>query len=150
MSTELYQGYLDTNYIREKAGFKGDSRVTDKEINTKLKTAETIINDKTNLSWIPYVGATDNPPDKIKTICELLAVALIRNNYPDQTDTWKKQYDLAMMLLNDFMQTNTQAQASGTGETFLSDQNADTNNPDAEPYLTTKNFSRDYIPTFRN
>ena len=148
--TEIYSGYVRTDFIRDKAGFRTEQRITDAEINTCIKAAEEHINDETNLKWLPYSGATDNPSNTIKEACKFFAVALLRNIYPDDNDTYQKNWDLGTILLESFKKTNPQGQTAVSGTTILSDYNADTNNPDALPDLTSKTFSRDYIPTYRN
>ena len=147
---EEYTGYVTTSFIREKAGYKLRADIYDKEINTCIKAAEDYINDELDLVWTPYAGGTEAPPNRIKEVAKLLSIALLRSIYPDELDTYQKNWDLGLALLKQFKSTNTTAQTGGTGQVILSPYNSDTNNPDKDPYLTTNNFSRDYIPTFRN
>lgn len=156
--TETYQGYVNTDFIRAKAGFKSEVRITDNEINSCIKTAEETANDTTNLSWYPYpkdanevsLGNPANvPPYTIKEATKFLAIGLLRNIYPDENDTYQKNWDMGMTLLKGFVNTNQAGATAVSGDSVLSDYNADTNNPDVAPDLTTKNFSRDYIPTYR-
>lgn len=148
--TELYQGYVDTDFIRKKASLVEEKRVLDSEINTCIKAAEEHINDQTNLKWLPYTGAVESPPFRIKEACKFFAIALLRNVYPDDSDTYAKNWDLGTKLLESFIATNAIAQQAVAGDSILSDQNADTLNPDADPDITTKTFNRDYLPTFSN
>jgi len=147
---ENYAGYVTTSFIRDKAGFKNEFRVKDSEINDAIKAAEGFINDQTNLKWLPYSGATENPSSTIKEIAKFFSIALLRNIYPDEEDTYKKNWDMGMILLQSFMKSNIQGQVAVSGETILSDYNSDTLNEDAEPDLTSKTFNSDYLPAFRN
>ena len=150
--SEKYNGYVETDFIRMRAGFQGDYRVSDAEINASIKAAEEQINDETNLKWLPYdVDLENTPPYLIREITKFLAIAFIRNLYPDVEDTYKKNYDMAMLLLERFKSTNIKATAAGPGGSYLSPYNADTNDPDLnQTDMTQTVFSRDYIPTFNN
>jgi hypothetical protein len=90
------------------------------------------------------------PTATIKEACKFFAVALLRNIYPDENDTYQKNWDLGTALLESFKKTNPVAQQATSGTSILSDYNSDTLNEDALPDITTKTFNRDYLPTFRN
>jgi hypothetical protein len=145
-----YNGYQDTNTIRILAGFRSERYITDDIINQAIKGAEEKINDETNLKWYPY----NNDPQQlapyiIREICKLYAIALLRNVYPDDQDTYQKNVNLADALLAKFIGTNITVQSTGgTGSVVVSEANADTNNPDAAPDLSSKSFSRDYMVTY--
>jgi len=153
-----YLGYMDTNTIRTLSGLRSETLVSDEMINSAIQGAEEKINDDTNLSWYPYpkdslgnsLGDPNNkPPFLIREICKFYAIAFLRAIYPDEEDTYQKNVDLADKLLAKFLTTNVTVQATGgTGDAIVSDPNADTNNPEAEPDLTAQTFNRDYLPSY--
>ena len=147
---ENYDGYVNTNTVRQEAGFSNEVRVSDKRINQAIKTAEEYINDEINTVFLPYSGATSAPPQLIKQATLLMAIAVVRAPFPDELNTYDKNWKLGLELLKRFKETNPTAQTGVSGTSFLSDYNADTNNPNATPDLTSKTFNTDYVPTFRS
>lgn len=147
---ETYLGYVNTNTVRQEAGFSNEIRVSDARINQAIKTAEEYINDEINSKFNPYAGATSDPPQLIKQATLLMAIAVVRAPFPDELNTYDKNWKLGLELLKRYKETNPTAQAGVSGGSFLSAYNADTNDPNNLPDLTSKTFNTDYVPTFRS